>query len=318
MNGLLSSLFIINTTSWMYNNRNLLYDKTIYDISLPGTHDSSTYNINGSQYINLPKQYSQLIKLANILHIPINNIIKGWVKTQNLNIYEQLNLGVRYLDLRISYYNNNWHVHHNYIIGDKLSVMLDQIYVFLNENKGEIILIELSHVFNSTQKELNILNNMIKNQFYNLLCRKEEYLNNTIEYLVNTNQRLLIFSPTDFFLPEYLIINTWANTANGNKLHSFNNNIMKKWNNHQYFYLLKLSWILTPNVYTIIQSLFPLYHKNLFQFEHKEINYYSEWSKQFIDNPIRCPVFPNIVIIDFIEYSFLIQIILNSLYPCVI
>ena len=72
----------------MYNNRNLLYDKTIYDISLPGTHDSSTYNINGSQYINLPKQYSQLIKLANILHIPINNIIKGWVKTQNLNIYE--------------------------------------------------------------------------------------------------------------------------------------------------------------------------------------------------------------------------------------
>lgn len=62
----------VSGNNWMSGIKD---DTAISDISMPGTHDSGTQNVD----------------------LPI------WSKTQNLSISEQLNIGVRYFDLRLEH-----------------------------------------------------------------------------------------------------------------------------------------------------------------------------------------------------------------------
>ncbi|MDO4364395.1 MAG: phosphatidylinositol diacylglycerol-lyase, partial [Clostridia bacterium] len=62
----------VSGNNWMSGIKD---DTAISDISMPGTHDSGTQNVD----------------------LPI------WSKTQSLSISEQLNIGVRYFDLRLEH-----------------------------------------------------------------------------------------------------------------------------------------------------------------------------------------------------------------------
>ncbi|EMC98857.1 hypothetical protein BAUCODRAFT_145869 [Baudoinia panamericana UAMH 10762] len=84
-------------------------------ITIPGTHDSAAFT---SMF--------------------------PFIQTQTLNIMQQLNAGIRYLDLRCGLLDNQVEmVHGEAILGLKLSLVLDAMYLWLASHPSEALIVQL-------------------------------------------------------------------------------------------------------------------------------------------------------------------------------
>ena len=127
-------------------------DTALSDITMPGTHDSGTKNVD----------------------LPI------WSKTQPLSITEQLNIGVRYFDLRLEhvsdvYYNaqivhgssNCWNDKGGHLT---LYEVLEDMYSFLNANPSETLIVSVKQDYgndiNALANDVNTLIDLRSNYWF--------------------------------------------------------------------------------------------------------------------------------------------------------
>ncbi len=90
------------------------------DLTIPGTHDSGA----------------------------MHESVAGTAKTQNLTIGEQLNIGVRYLDIRLRHYGDAFVVHHGSVYQHlNFDDVLTQVTAFLAENPSEVVIMEVSEEY---------------------------------------------------------------------------------------------------------------------------------------------------------------------------
>lgn len=116
----------LSPVSWMKDFLN--DDKKLYDVSLPGTHDSAAYKMNGLSIFTQP-----------------------WAKTQDLTITQQLDAGIRYLDLRIY---DDLSMHHGISwVGENLEYHLKEIISFLNANPSEFVVVRLKKEQKDSDKD---------------------------------------------------------------------------------------------------------------------------------------------------------------------
>src|SRR5581483_11615042 len=102
----------ITHTSWM---RYIPDDAPVMTLSIPGTHNSCC--IHG---------------------------LLGIGKTQELDLPDQLNAGVRFLDIRFTHYQDNLCVHHDVICTEKSYVgVLTTCFDFLKQHPSETILMSV-------------------------------------------------------------------------------------------------------------------------------------------------------------------------------
>lgn len=101
--------------SWMKRLNNNLY---ISEINIPGTHDSGTGSYTGAA--------------------------APWAKTQNVSIKEQLDSGIRYLDIRCRHIDNVFTIHHGKVyLGINFDGVLEDCIQFLKENPSECVLMQI-------------------------------------------------------------------------------------------------------------------------------------------------------------------------------
>jgi len=122
----------IETASWMEQ----LYsesDASLKDIVIPGTHDSGTYAITSSSDLSsVSGQW--FYKFAK-------SVVSGWSKTQACDIATQLNGGIRYLDLRLEWHEDDiWIVHG--LLSDTLSNVLHDVKEFSEAHPKEIVILD--------------------------------------------------------------------------------------------------------------------------------------------------------------------------------
>lgn len=128
---------MVNKT-WMKELVKAGKDKHIYDLYIPGTHNSAImHSTINARNVLVAKDF-QKFKAATYI---IPDFFKFWTACQNKTILEQLEMGVRYLDFRISYTNNDFYITHTFQ-GPLLTDVLDQIATFY-ENNGttEVIIV---------------------------------------------------------------------------------------------------------------------------------------------------------------------------------
>lgn len=102
-----------DTPAWMTR---LEDSRFLWEMSIPGTHDS------GAMLEPLP----------------------GLAKTQELTIAEQLDAGVRFLDLRARIVDDELWLYHGAIDQDQaFDDVFDEMYAFLDANPGEVIIASL-------------------------------------------------------------------------------------------------------------------------------------------------------------------------------
>ncbi|REC42542.1 phosphatidylinositol diacylglycerol-lyase [Chryseobacterium pennipullorum] len=110
-----ASLLPIEMNSWMSG---LQDNISISKISIPGTHDSGARK-------DAP-------------------VVSGTAKTQDLSIAEQLNAGVRFLDIRCRHIDNSFTIHHGAIYQNlNFDDVLTACYAFLESHPSETIIMSV-------------------------------------------------------------------------------------------------------------------------------------------------------------------------------
>ena len=92
-------------------------EKGLYELSIPGTHDSCAENKSGCSK-------------------------NGWVKCQDKSLEDQLNMGVRFFDIRLRHIEDRFMIHHgSCYVGYKFGTnVLNVFKEFLKQNPTETIL----------------------------------------------------------------------------------------------------------------------------------------------------------------------------------
>ena len=77
--------------------------------------------------------------------------ISGTAKCQNLSITDQLNAGVRFLDIRCRHINDAFAIHHGQIYQNlNFNDVLNSVIGFLNSNPGETVIMSVKEEYNAT------------------------------------------------------------------------------------------------------------------------------------------------------------------------
>lgn len=118
--------------NWMNIYSSALAPLTIPELSIPGTHDSGTYDM------------------------PIT-VAKSLSKTQSLSLYEQLIAGARALDLRVGYQSDKTGderyvlVHGTWKSNTSLTEALQQVKLFIDKHPKEIVILDF-HRFTDLER----------------------------------------------------------------------------------------------------------------------------------------------------------------------
>lgn len=92
-----------NAANWMEQLAEQIGNRPLNRIAIPGTHDSATYSFspNGELSPDSPDLTQKLQQLPDI-----KKIVYNWARTQNYSISQQLEAGIRYLDIRVATYRD--------------------------------------------------------------------------------------------------------------------------------------------------------------------------------------------------------------------
>jgi hypothetical protein len=129
---------------WMQENEHCLSDKHLNEIFIAGTHDSATYDLEDTFGKNQSINHNINLLKYLLVGFAVTKISKNWSKAQSFSILEQLESGIRYLDLRVIYRKSKqdfYTVHGLY--GPRLAKVLNQITTFLSLHPKEILIIQI-------------------------------------------------------------------------------------------------------------------------------------------------------------------------------
>ena len=187
----------MNNSKWMTDLYNSKGDYKLTDITLPGSHDSGSY---------------QLLDCWSGI-IPIKN----WTLTQNMNIADQLELGIRVFDLRVCFLNGNFYISHTFKC-ELLQVVLTDFINFMASNSTEIVIILIKPDYNLAGTiNPDLLYQYIKGNFTkgnnNAISALNYYNNRTDFYNVLSNSYSNLLKMNINLLFVYNFETLWLNKA---------------------------------------------------------------------------------------------------------
>lgn len=143
-----------NQATWMTDLWLIIYKIPLRKLVIPGTHDSGTAPISEENAV-----------VANDKGIPhflskiAPRMLVAWSKTQNLTVEEQLKIGVRFFDFRVSVENGEDEEVIPYLShglrGEKLRVALHAINNFCGDHPKELVIIKVKGFPDNKCKDQN-------------------------------------------------------------------------------------------------------------------------------------------------------------------
>jgi hypothetical protein len=205
--------------SWMNDISSSIGSKTLTQIALPGSHDSGAYDFTAEvldQYqtqlleavVGVVKKMREewwLWPVGWLSDKVVVKAIKDWSKAQNLDIGDQLNAGVRWLDLRTMIYEGQPYLFHGFV-AHSASEALDQVKSFLNAQPKEIVILSFSHMPNSMTTEQHVaLANLIQTKLgSSAICPDLQF--RTIGEMQQQGTRAVVFYTAPFTgRPDWLL-----------------------------------------------------------------------------------------------------------------
>ncbi|CAM3679122.1 hypothetical protein [Parendozoicomonas haliclonae] len=185
----------INPERWMTELFARQSDLHFRDLCLIGSHITGSYG-QGKKSLFIPKgapagfiPFQQWVKKQKtFFERPKTYVLRQWAQTQDLTVEEQLQAGVRFLDMQLtptfSPYAEDDYLSTFGMSGARLSAMLADINAFLNTNPDELLVLRV-----------------------NLVTPKALYFSDLYELLENTLQKERLISPdqgVDFSIAEIL------------------------------------------------------------------------------------------------------------------
>ncbi|KAL1122206.1 hypothetical protein AAG570_003611, partial [Ranatra chinensis] len=139
-------------------------------ISSPGSHDSLSYSIKNDAPLS-PDAEPEVKSLEKAFGCLMRRIMHRWCVTQKYTITEQLNLGIRFFDFRVSVKvedDNFYFVHGMY--GEEINGPLNDILRFLQDRDNEIAILDFQHFYALGPQEHMRLIGLLKDVFCPAIC----------------------------------------------------------------------------------------------------------------------------------------------------
>jgi glycosylphosphatidylinositol diacylglycerol-lyase len=142
-----------NGRTWMWDARDAIGHLTIAQVAMVGTHNTATYEITRKSRFGRdgPKALRSNGALASLTRIFGGTFFPCWSKCQHMTVEEQLNFGVRYLDLRVAPYSTPSSVLYTThgLLSTKLEGVLAAVQAFVANpaTSHEFVLLDFQHIF---------------------------------------------------------------------------------------------------------------------------------------------------------------------------
>ncbi|UJR37354.1 hypothetical protein I4U23_030062 [Adineta vaga] len=178
---------------WMRHLPEHLHNEPITKLAIPGTHDSFAFHLTFHPG-------PDLVPALRRLRIFIYPIIKNWSITQDKNFTEQLQIGIRYFDLRVCRTQDRnvrtrspFQFTHG-LLGHLVRDGLEEINEFLNKHSKEIVLIDFNHFYDfDAEHGHDQLIRLIHEIFGKKLCTTARTINEcTLNYLWKNKQQVIL------------------------------------------------------------------------------------------------------------------------------
>ena len=178
-------------SDWMKDLSPYINNLNINNIVLPGTHDSGTSSVTSSSPFS--PDAADVIKKINWMG---PGTVAGLAKTQDKNIKQQLELGVRYFDLRVAPNPNSnnelYFVHSKY--GDSVSMTIKDIKSFLEKHDREVIILDFQHFYGMNKDNYQELMTLLRDNLKNYMApaQKKTLNKKTLKNLCDNNKRVIV------------------------------------------------------------------------------------------------------------------------------
>ena len=305
-----------DNSEWMQNAM-WMHNRSLYEITLPGTHDSGAYMLYNSYLRGFVANWIEnAMELAQILHIDLYHIVKMWALSQASSpvgsVAGQLRAGARYIDLRCSWNGTDWITFH-FEQGVLCSVLMRDISDFLHAFRGEIVYVEFGSESSPSKKEpdestMKLLYDDIRDTLLPFHIPVNSDLHSlTVAQLVEANTRCLIASPhrpieyeNEIFVSDSIIHNSYADSDILNDMIAYNEDRVaefREWKRAKNKQLFKISWTLTPGSRAVIESILPGKPHSLYELSQPAFQQTMAWAQAH--EAETYPRFGQILISDF-------------------
>jgi hypothetical protein len=305
-----------NRSEWM-RDATWLHNRSLYEITLPGTHDSGAYMLYNDYLRGFVADWIEdAMELAQLLHIDMYHIVKMWALSQATspvgNVAGQLRAGARYIDLRCSWNGTAWVTFH-FEQGVLCNVLMRDISDFLKTFTSEIVYVELGSEWSPSKKEpdesiMKLLYDDIRDTLLPFHIPTNLDLHSlTVSQLVKANARCLIASPhrppeyeTEIFISDSIIYNSYADTDILKDMIAYNDDRVTEFTQQKHKkkkQLFKISWTLTPGPRAITESIIPGKPRSLYELSQSAFQETMAWAQAHEADTY--PRFGQILISDF-------------------
>ena len=153
------------SATWMADMLRKIGDVPLCRVALPGTHDSGTYGMTTQSGLDPYNEGARarvvqaVERVAGQRGISARQLMLRWSQAQDLSIRDQLDAGIRYLDLRVSLVDSRYVLGHVLTCGT-LADALQQILTFTRQNSDELIIVDVNHVYgmDTTESQVDLIN----------------------------------------------------------------------------------------------------------------------------------------------------------------
>jgi len=306
--------------NWMEQRWDQISNKTLKELTLPGTHDSGSWSVT-STLIDVPPFLNEMIKVADELGIPVGQIVDGWARSQTHDFYDQLMFGIRFLDVRIIYdpIMGAWRTHHGVVLGANVEVLLGHVRKFLQSNTKEVLFLEFSHPDPTNVTNQGDLESLITSYLGKyLLPASKGFV--PVQEMIAAGQNVILTLPfgnsNDKFWPHSTSINSYANSPVLPTMEAYNVKKAQEFamNRPTGQQLFKMSWTLTPSVETILEMVLPGHPQTLLELANiADKDLVSWYTSQIEPKHFSYPILGNILIIDHYDVSAIVDIVTRGM-----
>jgi hypothetical protein len=250
-------------TEWMADET--IQNKTLFDLTLPYTHDSGAYRLGPRMYADskssdLPEALAKAYAIGMSLHLQpaeqLGELIKRFCLAQSRTIEEQLNDGIRGLDLRVVTINEGLNTGHG-MIGEPIVYILQKIRQFLEQTSRELVVLTLGVGSTTDTASQQRLTNLVRSTFGDRIAPVMDLQSTKVRDITQGRSRVIVIGPG--FRPETDLgfsLDWWINTDDPKHLMERDVALVKthqsagQWSNP--------SWTLTPQINPILDEVMAL------------------------------------------------------------
>ncbi|XP_017757785.1 PREDICTED: PI-PLC X domain-containing protein 3 isoform X1 [Eufriesea mexicana] len=213
---------------WMTRLPDALKNLPIIHLAIPGSHNTMTYTINRNNDVG-PDEPRYIRALGRYCSFVSKPILFNWSITQHENIKNQLDGGIRYLDLRVATKPTDGYIYFVHgLYGSKIYQPLQEIAEWLSYHSNEIVILDFQHFYSFSEMNHRHLIETIFQLFRTKLCPLASTFDHITLHWLNLEKYQVVIIYRNAYAQNYsnlwpsgLWRTPWPNTVRVNELINF-------------------------------------------------------------------------------------------------